>query len=108
MNNKILSLLGFATKAGKLGFGFEACVQSIKSSKSQLVLVAEDISLKSLKEIRFFAEKKNIKYFILKGIDIKALSAAIGRKCGIVSVNEVGFAKALEKVLIEGGFANDK
>ena len=44
----------------------------------------------------------------LKGIDIKALSTAIGRKCGIVSVNEVGFAKALEKALIEGGFANDK
>ncbi len=108
MNNKILSLLGFAAKAGRLSFGFEASVQSINSSKAQLVLIAEDISPKSLKEIRFFAEKKNIKYFILKGIDIKALSIAIGRKCGIVSVNEVGFAKALEKVLIEGGFANDK
>lgn len=108
MNNKILSLLGFAAKAGKLGYGFEASIQSIKASKSQLVLVAEDISPKSLKEIRFFSEKKNIKNFILKGIDIKALSLSVGRKCGIVSVNEAGFAKALEKVLIEGGFANDK
>lgn len=108
MNNKILSLLGFATKAGKLSFGFEASVQAIKSSKARLVLVCEDISPRSLKEIRFFADKKNIKYFILKGIDIKALSTAIGRKCGIASVNEVGFADALEKVLIEGGFANDK
>ncbi len=108
MKAKILSLLGFAAKAGKLSFGFEASVQSIKSSKAKIVLVTEDISPKSLKEIRFYSQKKNIINFILKGIDIKALSTAVGRKCGIVSVNEVGFAKALEKALIEGGFANDK
>lgn len=108
MNKKILSLLGFAAKAGKLGYGFEATVASIKASKACLVLVAEDISPKSLKEVAFFASAKAVKNFTLKGIDIKALSDAVGRRCGIISVNDSGFANACEKALIEGGIANDQ
>ena len=108
MNKKVLSLLGFAAKAGKLSYGFEATVASIKASKAYLVLVAEDISPKSLKEVAFFASTKTIKNFTLKGIDIKALSVAVGRKCGIISVNDSGFANACEKALIEGGIANDQ
>ena len=108
MNKKILSLLGFAAKAGKLSYGFEATVQAVKMSKSSLVLIAEDISPKSLKEVAYFTDKKAIKNLTLKGIDIKALSVAVGRKCGIISVNDSGFANACEKALIEGGIANDQ
>lgn len=94
MNSKILSLLGFAAKAGKLSFGFEAAVTAIKSGKSNLVIIAEDISPKSRKEMLFFAEKGDTKHIVLKGIDIKAVSDAVGRKCGIISVNDSGFANA--------------
>ena len=51
MKNKILSLLGFATKAGKLGFGFEAAREALRDKKSKIVLIASDISEKSLKKI---------------------------------------------------------
>ncbi|MEE1074823.1 MAG: ribosomal L7Ae/L30e/S12e/Gadd45 family protein [Acutalibacteraceae bacterium] len=108
MNNKILSLLGFAAKARSLSYGFEASVATMKASKAYLVLVAEDISPKSRKEIAFFADKNAVKHITLKGIDIKTVSDAVGRKCGIISVNEKGFANACEKALIEGGIANDQ
>ncbi len=108
MNSKILSLLGFAAKAAKLSYGFEATVTSIKASKASLVIVAEDISPKSRKEVKFFAEKFGIKTVDLIGIDIKTLSDAVGKKCGIISVNDKGFADACEKALIEGGIANDQ
>lgn len=108
MNNKLLSLLGFAAKAGALSYGFEATVTSVKAAKACLVLVAEDISPKSRKEVAYFADKKAVKYFTLNGIDIKTVSAAVGRKCGIISINDTGFANACEKALIEGGFANDQ
>ena len=108
LNNKILRLLGFAAKAGALSYGFEAAVTSVKASKASLVLVAEDISPKSRKEVAFFADKKAVKNFTLKGFDIKTISDAVGRKCGIISVNDTGFANALEKALIEGGIANDQ
>ena len=108
MNSKILSLLGFAAKAAKLSYGFEATVTSVKASKASLVIVAEDISPKSRKEVKFFADKVGVKTVYLIGIDIKTLSNAVGKKCGIISVNDKGFADACEKALIEGGFANDQ
>ena len=100
LNNKILTLLGFAAKAGKLSYGFEACVSSIKSGQSHLALVASDISAKSCKEVRFYADKCVVKHILLEGIDIKQMSDAVGKKCGIVSVNDKGFADALAKVLV--------
>ncbi len=95
MRSKIISLLGFAAKAGKLGFGFEASVTSLKARKAKLVITACDISLKSSKEISFYATKSNITHITLKGIDIKAVSDAVGRKCGIISVNDSGFADSI-------------
>ena len=94
MNNKILSLLGFASKAGKLSFGFDAAITAAKSGKAKLIVIAEDISPKSCKEAMFFADKENVKYLILKGIDIMAVSKAVGRKCGVIAVNDSGFANA--------------
>lgn len=108
MSKKILSLLGFAAKSGSLSYGFGAVTDAIKASKAQLVLIAEDISQKSRKEIMFFSNKYNIKAVTLIGIDIKTVSDAVARKCGIISVNDKGFAGALNKALIEGGFANDQ
>lgn len=97
LNNKLLSLLGFAAKAGKLSYGFEATKYSILSKKAKLSLVSEEISAKSQKEIIYFSDKNNIKTVILKGIDIKTMSDAVGKKCGILSVNDSGFADACLK-----------
>ena len=52
MNDKILTLLGFATKAGKLSYGFDAVKTALAQSKSKLVLIANDLSQKSQKEAR--------------------------------------------------------
>lgn len=97
MNNKILTLLGFATKAGKLSFGMEAVKTSIKTNKSKLVVVAHDVSAKSQKEIAFFTSNKEIKFLVLENISLTELSAAVGRKCGIISVNDENFAETIFK-----------
>ena len=95
--NKIFSLLGFAAKAGKLTYGFQAVVSSLKAKKSSLVVIAGDISPKSRKEILFYAEKIGVKHIMLEDITISDVSLSVGRKCGIISVNETGFAEALVK-----------
>lgn len=103
MNNKTLTLLGFASKAGKLSCGFDSVSAAIKQNKAQLVLCADDLSQKSLKEITFFADKNSVSVFTLKDINIETLSKAIGRKCGMVAVNENGFAQSLKEEIL-----NDK
>lgn len=103
MNSKILTLLGFAAKAGKLSFGFDSAAGAVRQRKAKLVLTAADLSAKSLKEITYFADKNEIQVLSLRGIDIEALTKAVGRKCGMVSVNEKGFAQSLKEEIL-----NDK
>ena len=84
MQNKISALLGFSRKSGALKLG------------AKLVLLANDISPKSVKEIRFICDKNNIKAEILP-MTIEEISAAIGRRAGILALEDEGFASAILK-----------
>ena len=107
-DSKALTLLGFAAKAGKLSYGMDAAVKTVKSGKAFLAVAAYDVSEKSRKEIAFFALKHSVKFLVLERLDIKTVSDAVGRRCGIMSVNDSGFAGAFLKAYIEGGNANDE
>lgn len=102
MNSKVLALLGFASKAGKLSFGMNEAKISLERDKSKLIVVASDVSNKSQKEIKFSSAQKNVSVLIFNDISIESLSKAVGRKCGIISVNDNGFADSI------GGYANDQ
>ncbi len=107
MNDKVLTLLGFASKAGKLSYGFDAVRTSISQKNSKLVLTASDISPKSQKEIVFYCNKFKIQEIVLNDYDMATISHAIGRKCGIVSVNDQSFKDGLLSA-INGRNLNDK
>ncbi len=98
MNDKFLTLLGFASKSGNLSFGADSVKEALKRNKAKLVIIAKDISDKSRKEIKFFTKDAPV---MEADYDIEAISHAIGKKAGIISVNEIGFANA-----IRGGNAN--
>lgn len=98
-NDPVLSRLGFARKAGRLSFGFASTKEAIQSKKAKLIIIASDISEKSLKETRFFA--KDIPVIRIENT-IEEISAAVSFRAGIVSVNDQGFADAIQKQ-IKGG-----
>ncbi len=108
MNDKILTLLGFASKAGKLSYGFDAVKTALMQSKSKLVLMANDTSAKTKKEITFFSDKFKTEVLILEAYDMETLSHAVGRKCGVVSVNDSSFAQGLLSAINVGRNLNDK
>ena len=99
MSDKILTLLGFAAKAGKLSYGFDAVKTSLSQHKSKLVLTASDISPKSQKEVLFFSDKYKTKAYVLAEYNMETISHAVGKKCGIVSVNDSAFADGLLSVI---------
>ena len=103
MNSKILSLLGFASKSGNLSYGFASCLEAVNRKKAKLIICSADLSKKTKKEITFHAEKVSIEVLTLKNVDIFTLSNSIGHKCGVISVNEIGFAKSLKEEIL-----NDK
>lgn len=107
-DSKALALLGFAAKAGRLSYGMDAALKSLKSGKARLVTAANDISQKSRKEAAFFAEKGSVRFLTLERLDTKTVSDAVGRRCGILSINDSGFADAFLKAYTRGGNANDE
>ncbi len=96
MNSKILALLGFASKSGKLSYGMSSTEEALKKGVSELVIIACDTSEKSKKEVIFKANKYNIESIVLIGCTALQLSHSIGRTCSVLSVNDTGFAQAIK------------
>lgn len=110
MENKILALLGFAAKSGNLAYGMAATQESIKRNKSFLTICAFNISDKSKKELVFCSNRKGVPTCTLTQNGIEELSNAVGRQCGILSVNDRGFAEAILNISDkskQGGTAHD-
>ena len=60
MENKLLSLLGLARRAGKVEPGFDAAVGAARSGKAALLLAAGDISEKTVKNLRYEGDRAGI------------------------------------------------
>ncbi len=101
INNKVLGLLGLCTKAGKICFGHDACIDLIKKQKVKLLIVAEDASDRTKKEFEMVCKDNNIKIYYYG--DIEELSRAIGKNNkAVIGIKEENFAKQIEKI-INGG-----
>lgn len=101
-NNKLLGLIGIATKAGKISAGSEIVIESIRLKKAKLVIIAQDSSEKTRKNFEFLCNKNSIKLIVCETIE--SLSNAIGKKNkAVLCVKDKNFAD--EMVKIYGGEA---
>ncbi|MDK2984949.1 MAG: hypothetical protein PWQ96_591 [Clostridia bacterium] len=100
--NKILSLLGFAQKAGKVISG-ENTVHIFlkrKNTKIHLVLLAEDTSQESKKKFTNKLQNKNIKYRIFGTKE--QLGRSIGKNSrAILGITDSGLAQKILDLLEE-------
>ena len=108
LTDKVLSLLGFAAKAGKLSYGFDSVKNTLLQNKSKLVLIANDVSPKSKKEVLFYSDKSKTQCMVLDEYNMETMSHAIGRRCGIISVNDASFSQGLLSAINVGRNLNDK
>jgi ribosomal protein L7Ae-like RNA K-turn-binding protein len=94
-------MLGIGVKAGKVVSGTDAVLDSVKRRIVKLILVAEDASDKTKKEMKFTCEKFGIPLIIFGNIEEN--SHAIGKKNrAIIAICDLGIAKTLQKI-INGG-----
>ncbi|MGN0642066.1 MAG: L7Ae/L30e/S12e/Gadd45 family ribosomal protein [Huintestinicola sp.] len=96
-NEKIINLLTMCRKAGRVQMGFDSAKESLAEKKAKLILTASDISPKTEKEIRFFAEKSGTEVIGL-ALTIEELGFGIGKKVGILAVCDEGFSKKLREL----------
>lgn len=100
MNERALSLLGMARRAGKLALGHDASIDSIVKNKASLCIVTRDASERLKREMthaRTFGGKNIL--LIETDFDIAALSNAVGSKAAVLTVNDGGFAKRTAELL---------
>ena len=97
-NNKVLSLLGLATKAGKVASGEFSTEKSVKTRKGFLVLVADDASQNTKKKFQNMCDFYEVPIYFI------ANKEELGRFCGkefraSLAVQDENFAKAMLKEL---------
>ncbi|MBQ7522172.1 MAG: ribosomal L7Ae/L30e/S12e/Gadd45 family protein [Clostridia bacterium] len=98
MNNQFLSFLGLCRRAGKMTIGYDSVIQSVMDNESYLVILANDISKKTEKNLIEKLAGNSIE--ILKiPYDKEVLSQALGKLTGVLAVNDKGFAKKITELV---------
>lgn len=88
--------MGLCIKAGKLIYGFDAVSAEIKAGTSNNVLLANDLSDKTIKEIMFLSEKYEIQTVMLP-VSMEEIRNVINKRTGILTVTDDKLFKAIIK-----------
>lgn len=106
MNDKFLSLLGMARRAGRLSLGHDAAKGSVVFGKAKLCILSSDTSERLKAEFQGLCESENRSVpVIVTDSDMFELGHAVGSKAGVITVDDEGFAKKLERLSQDGGNA---
>lgn len=101
MVNKIYGLLGICSKAGKVISGTDIILEQLPRHKVKLVIIAEDTSPKTIKNMNYYCEKEHVE--VLMYGKIEENSKAIGKhNRAVIGILDRNLADALKK-LIHGG-----
>lgn len=94
--DKFLQLLGMCRRAGKLGCGHDAAIDSVVKNRAALCLVSASASERLVNEMQHACtyEGKNIRFIRMK-YTTPELTRATGTKAAVLTVEDEGFAKRL-------------
>ena len=94
--NKILSLIGIATKAGKTASGEFCTEKEVKSGRAALVIVAGDASDNTKKKFQNMCDFYEVPIYFYKDKD--TLGHAMGKQFrASLAILDEGFAKGIRK-----------
>lgn len=99
--NRVLGLMGIATKAGKISFGTEAVKGAVLNKKAKLVIVAENASDRLKKECIQLCEKCKIP--IATFCTIEQISQAIGKQNkAVICIRDKNLSEEIYKIICGG------
>jgi len=97
--NKELSLLGLASKAGKLAIGDEAVWDVIRHGKARLIIIASDAAANTKRRFELDPGEYPCKRVELPATKAE-LGGALGRAtCAVCALCDIGFAASLLRIL---------
>ena len=96
--DRILSLLGFSKKAGKLVSGTNAVLRSILCGDAHIVIVSENAGNSVKEKFKRLCLENDIKFYVL-GTEQELEKATGERNKVIYSVVEAGFSDRLTQLI---------
>ncbi len=90
---KIVNLMQFARKAGKIVAGADACIRELKSRGLRLIVIAKDSAERSVRRIEYEIKEQAPQTPLLRLGSQETLSTALGvHQTGIYGVKDKQFA----------------
>ena len=96
--DKISGMLGLCRRAGRLVLGFDITVEALEKKTAALVLIANDASGRTAREIAKAAEKAEIPVKVLP-LTMDEISYAVAKRAGVLAVCDSGFANRINELL---------
>lgn len=97
--SSVMGLLTMCRRAGRLKMGMDMAKDGCASGEAKSVLVADDISEKSLKEIKFVCKKYGSLPVYRLGMTMEEVGFGLGKKIGIAAVCDKGFSDKIGSML---------
>jgi len=95
---KVLNLIGLATRARKVSIGEDQIIKDIKSGRTKLLLLASDIGYQTHKKMTDKCQYYRVPYRTI--MDRDKLSHAIGKSGRVaIAITDEGFAKKINSLL---------
>ncbi|MCQ2417752.1 MAG: ribosomal L7Ae/L30e/S12e/Gadd45 family protein [Oscillospiraceae bacterium] len=96
--NRLTASMTMCRKAGKLLLGFDAVKDALQKNAVKCILLAEDVSPKTEKEIRFYAKDIPIRMLPMQ---MDALKDYFRKRTAVFGICEDGFAAKFLEILSE-------
>lgn len=101
-SRKVLGMLGISAKAGKIVCGNDATIEDIERHRVKLVIVAENASDRTKKNIRYICDNNDVP--ILEFGSIDEISKTIGKNNkAIIGIKSKSLSVEIEKLIKENG-----
>lgn len=90
---KIMNLMQFARKAGKLSAGTDACLRELHHKHIHLIIVAADTAERTVTRVKNDLREQNSKVMMIELSSQQELSAALGlHLTGVYGISDKNFA----------------
>lgn len=93
--NKSIQVLSLCKRAGKLILGFDVVKQSLIDKTAQFIVVSNDVSPKTLKEVDFYSAKYQVKAITINAT-LDELWYIIGKRVGVMSITDKALGEKIQ------------
>ncbi len=91
---QLVAMLTLSKKANKLMMGFDVVKEAVLNQTAKLVLLANDVSPKTRKEVTFLCRNQSVEIVTLP-YQMDEIWYLLGKKVGVLAITESGFVKKI-------------